>query len=76
VTTSDVDRLYELMTELKGEVRGYREDLNGRLKALELAQAHSDGHQHGRGQVGRMLIAVTAIAASIGSIVGVIATLL
>lgn len=64
------------MTELQDEVRGYRADLNGRLRTLETAEAHRSGHDHGRGQVGRTIIAVAAIAASIGSVVGVVAVLL
>jgi len=64
------------MTELQDEVRGYRADLNGRLRALETAEAHRSGHAHGRREVGRMVIAVAAIAASIGSVVGVVAVLL
>ena len=60
------------MTELQDEVRGYRADLNGRLRALESAEAHRTGHEHGRGEIGRLLIAVTAVAASVGSVVGLI----
>lgn len=39
----DVERLYRMLTELRDEVHGYRADLNGRLRALEVANAERDG---------------------------------
>ena len=87
MTSTDVTRLYALldelrreqrrdMTDLRDEVQGYRADLNGRLKALELSEAKRDGADRGRGSVGRVIVAVAAVSASIGSIVGVVAAVL
>jgi len=87
VTSTDVTRLYALLDELRREQRkdmtalhdevvGYRADLNGRLKALELEQAKREGEQDGRGDVGRLIMAVAATSAAIGSVVALIATLL
>jgi hypothetical protein len=86
MTSTDVTRLYALisevqreqragMTDLRDEVKGYRADLNGRLRALEQAEARREGVGHGRGSVGRAIWGVAAVSAAIGSIVGVIATL-
>lgn len=87
MTSNDVTRLYALLdelrreqrkdlTELNAEVKGYRADLNGRLKALELEQAKRDGEQDGRGDVGRLIMAVAATSAAIGSVVALVATIL
>ena len=76
MTTSDVDRLYNGLAEVAQEVRGYRAELNGRLRRLEEAEAHRNGRDHGKGSVGRLIVAVAAVSASIGSLVGVIVTIL
>jgi len=87
MTTNDVTRLYALLDELRREQRkdltalhdevvGYRADLNGRLKALELDQAKRDGEQDGRGDVGRLIMGVAATSAAIGSVVALVATFL
>lgn len=76
MTTSDVDRLYNGLAEVTAEVRGYRADLNGRLKALEVAEAKRQGAGEARGSLGRFIWGVAAVSAAIGSIVGVIATIL
>lgn len=75
MTTSDVDRLYNGLAEVTAEVRGYRADLNGRLKALEIEAAKRHGAGEARGSLGRIIWGVAAVSAAIGSIVGVIATL-
>jgi ElaB/YqjD/DUF883 family membrane-anchored ribosome-binding protein len=86
MTTNDVTRLYHLLDalrheskqqaqEIRDEVQGYRADLNGRLKALELAEARREGMGVARGSIGRIIWGVAAVSAAIGSIVGVIATL-
>lgn len=82
MTTNDVQRLYVLLDslrveqrrdlgELRDEVQGYRSDLNGRLKALELAEAKRHGHESGKGSVGRLIVSVAAVSAAVGSVVGV-----
>ncbi len=86
MTANDVMRLYALLdelrkesrhsaTEIRDEVKGYRADLNGRLKTLELAEAKREGIGVARGSIGRIIWGVAAVSAAIGSIVGVIATL-
>lgn len=72
MTRSDVDHLYEALAELRAEVKGYRADLNGRLKALELAEARRDGSTQRLGSVGKLIIGVAAVSASIGSVIGAI----
>lgn len=76
MTTSDVDRLYNGLAEVASEVRGYRAELNGRLRRLEEAEARREGMGMGRGSIGRVIIAVAAVSAAIGSVVGVIAAIL
>ena len=84
MTTSDVATLYALLdesrkeshaslAEVANEVRGYRTELNGRLRRLE---ARRDGIDVGRGGVGRLLVSVAAVAAAVGSVVGVIVGLI
>ena len=85
MTSNDVTVLYALADEarketraalmdLRSEVQGYRADLNGRLRALEQAEARRTGADQGRGGVGRFVMGVAAFAAAIGSIVGVMIT--
>jgi hypothetical protein len=75
MTTSDVDRLYNGLAEVAHEVRSYRAELNGRLRKLEEAEAHRNGRDHSKGSMGRIIVGVAAVSAAIGSIVGVISTL-
>ena len=86
MTSTDVTRVYALldelrreqrrdMTDLRDEVQGYRADLNGRLKSLEIAEARREGIGTGRGGIGRTVMAVAATSAAIGSVVALIATL-
>lgn len=72
MTTSDVDRLYNGLAEVASEVRGYRAELNGRLRRLEEAEAIRQGISDGRGGIGRLIVAVAAVSASIGSIIGLL----
>ena len=71
--TEDSDRLYAMMRELREEVVGYRADLNGRLRALETAEAHRQGADAGRGSIARLVAGTAAIAASIAGVITVIA---
>ena len=86
MTPNDVTRLYHLLDALRHEsrenlesvredVQGYRADLNGRLKALELEAAKRQGAGEARGSLGRLIWGVAAVSAAIGSIVGVVAAL-
>ena len=76
MTTSDVDRLYAGLTEVASEVRSSRAELNGRLRKLEEAEAHRNGRDHGKGSIGRIILGVAAVSAAIGSVCGVLATIL
>lgn len=86
MTPNDVGRLYHLLdalrnesrahlSEVRDEVQGYRADLNGRLKALEIEAAKRHGAGEARGSLGRLIWGVAAVSAAIGSVVGVVAAL-
>lgn len=72
----DTDRLYAMLRELREEVVGYRADLNGRLRALETAEAHRQGADYGKGSVARLVVGTAALAASIAGVITVSATYL
>ena len=76
MTTSEIDRLFNGLSEVAQEVRGYRADLNGRLKALEIEAAKRQGAGEARGSLGRIIWGVAAVSAAIGSVVGVVAAVL
>jgi hypothetical protein len=75
MTTNDVDRLYNGLAEVTAEVRGYRADLNGRLRVLEQAEAKRTGVDTGRGSAGRLIVSVAAVSAAVGSVVGVMVSI-
>ena len=72
----DTERLYTMLRELREEVVGYRADLNGRLRALETAEAHRQGTDHGKGSVARLVAGTAALAASIAGVITVAAAYL
>jgi hypothetical protein len=76
MTTSDVDRLYTALDAVADEVRGYRAELNGRLRKLEEAEAKRQGADAGKGTVGRTIMGVAAVAAAVGSICGTLIAVL
>lgn len=76
MTTTDVDRLYNGLAEVANEVRGYRAELNGRLRKLEEAEARREGAGNARGSLGRVIWGVAAVSAAIGSVVATLATIL
>jgi hypothetical protein len=87
MTPGDITRIYTLLDalrhesrtsaqEIRDEVQGYRADLNGRLKALELAEARREGMGMGRGSIGRVIVATAAVSAAIGSVVGTVVAFL
>lgn len=45
MSPADVDRLYDAVDKLRHSVEGYRADLNGRLRALEQAEAQRQGSE-------------------------------
>jgi tetrahydromethanopterin S-methyltransferase subunit B len=69
MTTSDVDRLYKAIDELTKTVHGYRADLNGRLRTLELANAERDGATEQKGNALRVVFGVAGMAAGIAVVV-------
>jgi len=72
VTTADVDRLYVLVDALRGEVVGYRADLNGRLRALEIAQAEDQGGSAARSMSRNQIVSWVVV---IAGIVGIFSTI-
>ena len=76
MTPNDVDRLYIGLAEVTAEVRGYRADLNGRLKAMEIEAAKREGAGAARGNLGRVVLGVAAIAAAVGSVCGALVSIL
>jgi hypothetical protein len=76
MTTSDVDRLYNGLAELATEVRGYRQELNGRLRRLEESEAAREGGSRKLGTVGKLVVGVAAVSASIGSVIGLLIAIL
>lgn len=87
MTSSDVMTLYALLDESRKEtrqalaevsleVRGYRAELNGRLKTLEIEAARKDAVGATRMGVWKLVVSVAAVAASIGSVVGVLVAVL
>jgi hypothetical protein len=65
----DVNRLYQMLAELRDEVHGYRADLNGRLRALEAAEAARGGAQGQRENTSRIVFGVAGMAAAISAVV-------
>lgn len=72
MSPADVDRLYDAVENLRHEVHGYRADLNGRLRTLEMAEASRDGAEHQRGSIVRLLFGAAGMAAAISAIVAFI----
>ena len=83
MTSADVMRLYALLDELKkdnraslgevrDEVKGYRADLNGRLRTLEHAEARRNGVEIGRGTIGRITVSAAGVAAAVASVITLI----
>jgi hypothetical protein len=83
MTSNDVMRLYALADEsrketraalldLRGEVQGYRADLNGRLRTLEHAEARRTGSDLGKGLVGRIIMGTAAVSAAVATIVALV----
>lgn len=67
MSPADVDRLYTAMDDLRKEVHQYRADLNGRLRALEQAEAQRQGsedHQDRAASMTRGTIAMLIAAIS------------
>lgn len=72
MSPADVDRLYRALEELRGEVHGYRSDLNGRLRTLEMANAERDGADEQKHATARIVFGVAGMAAAISAVVAFI----
>jgi hypothetical protein len=68
MTASDVDRLYTAVEALRSEVHGYRKDLNGRLRTLEMANAEREGADEQKSTTVRIVFGVAGMAAAISAI--------
>lgn len=68
MSPADVDRLYTAVEQLRQEVHGYRADLNGRLRTLEMAEAHRTGSDHQTHSLLRILFGVAGMAAAISAV--------
>lgn len=69
MTASDVDRLYTAVEALRSEIHGYRADLNGRLRTLEMAEAERQGAEDQRGSFVRIVFGIAGMAAAISAVV-------
>lgn len=48
MSDAEIERLYRALTALQDEVKGYRADLNGRLRKLEVASAEVETREETR----------------------------
>ena len=61
------------LKELRDELRGLRETMDGRLTALELARAEDAGERRGRSGVRRLIVTAAGVAAAVsGAVWGLI----
>lgn len=72
MSPADVDRLYDAVEQLRQEVHGYRADLNGRLRNLELAEASRDGADEQKHNITRLVFGAASMAAAISAVVAFI----
>lgn len=72
MTTADVDRLYDAVENLRVEVHGYRADLNGRLRALEQAEAQREGADEQKHTLYKVVFGAAGMAAAISAVMAFI----
>lgn len=72
MSDDEIERIYALLTQLQHELRGYRADLNGRLRALELADAHRTGADHGRTSIAKLVAAGAGVGSAVAAILSFI----
>lgn len=72
MSPADVDRLYTAVEQLRQEVHGYRADLNGRLRALEVAEATREGASDQKSNTIRLVFGVAGMAAAISAVIAFI----
>lgn len=68
MTAADVERLYTAVQELRAEIHGYRAELNGRLRVLEMAEAQREGAVGQRSSTARILFGAVGMAAAISAV--------
>lgn len=68
MSPADVDRLYTAVEQLRDEVHGYRADLNGRLRTLELADAKRTAADKQTHSILRLVFGVAGMAAAISAV--------
>jgi len=64
----DVNRLYQMLAELRDEVHGYRAELNGRLRDLEEAEARRGGATEIKENMYKLVFGVAGMAAAISAV--------
>lgn len=74
MSSDDVERLYRMLSELRDEVHGYRKDLNGRLRALEHAEANRKGQETASSMSKAQVATWVGIAIGVGSLCTAILT--
>lgn len=74
MSEDDVERLYRMLGELRDEVQGYRADLNGRLRALEAAEANRQGQETAASMSKTQIVTWIGIAIGVGSLCTAILT--
>lgn len=74
MSAEDVERLYRMLSELRDEVQGYRSDLNGRLRALEKAEASRKGQETANSMSKAQIATWVGVAVGIGSLCTAILT--
>lgn len=72
MSDAEVERLYRAMEALRLEVVQYRADLNGRLRALEVAQAEDFGGSAARSMSRNQIVSWVVV---IAGIVGISSTI-
>lgn len=72
MSPADVDRLYTAVEQLRQEVHGYRADLNGRLRALETAEAQREGADEQKHTLYKVVFGAAGMAAAISAVMAFI----
>lgn len=74
MSDDDVERLYRMLSDLRDELVGYRADLNGRLRALETAEANRQGQETAASMSKAQIATWIGIAIGVGSLCTAILT--
>lgn len=74
MSAEDVERLYGMIRELRDEVQGYRNDLNGRLRKLEQADAARTAHAQATSLTKNQVVAWVGVSIAAGGLFTAILT--